>query len=45
MKVKRTVTVLLCLSSRRGSKRFGELGMAGFPGAGSYMGARASIGL
>jgi hypothetical protein len=25
--------------------RFGELAMAGFPGAGSYMGARASIGL
>ena len=25
--------------------RFGELAMAGFPGAGSYMGAKASIGL
>ena len=27
------------------SERFGELAMAGFPGAGSYMGAKASIGL
>ena len=25
--------------------RFAELAMAGFPGAGSYMGAKASIGL
>lgn len=27
------------------SERFGELAMAGFPGAGSYMGPKASIGL
>jgi ADP-ribose pyrophosphatase YjhB (NUDIX family) len=27
------------------SERFGELAMAGFPGAGSYMGAKANIGL
>jgi ADP-ribose pyrophosphatase YjhB (NUDIX family) len=27
------------------SSRFGELAMAGFPGAGGYMGAKASIGL
>jgi ADP-ribose pyrophosphatase YjhB (NUDIX family) len=27
------------------SERFGELAMAGFPGAGSYMGAKATIGL
>lgn len=27
------------------SERFGELASAGFPGAGSYMGAKASIGL
>jgi ADP-ribose pyrophosphatase YjhB (NUDIX family) len=27
------------------SERFGELAMAGFPGAGSYMGAKAAIGL
>ena len=27
------------------SERFGELAMAGFPGAGSYMGSKASIGL
>ena len=27
------------------SDRFGELAMAGFPGAGSYMGPKASIGL
>lgn len=26
-------------------QRFGELALAGFPGAGSYMGAKASIGL
>jgi ADP-ribose pyrophosphatase YjhB (NUDIX family) len=26
-------------------ERFGELAMAGFPGAGSYMGAKANIGL
>ena len=27
------------------SQRFGELAMAGFPGAGSYMGPKAAIGL
>jgi len=27
------------------SERFGELAMAGFPGAGSYMGPKATIGL
>lgn len=27
------------------SERFGELAMAGFPGAGSYMGPKANIGL
>lgn len=27
------------------SERFGELAMAGFPGAGSYMGPKAAIGL
>ena len=27
------------------NERFGELAMAGFPGAGSYMGAKANIGL
>lgn len=27
------------------SERFGELAMAGFPGAGSYMGPKSSIGL
>jgi len=27
------------------SERFGELAMAGFPGAGSYMGSKAAIGL
>jgi ADP-ribose pyrophosphatase YjhB (NUDIX family) len=27
------------------SERFGELAIAGFPGAGSYMGAKANIGL
>jgi ADP-ribose pyrophosphatase YjhB (NUDIX family) len=27
------------------SERFGELAMTGFPGAGSYMGAKATIGL
>lgn len=27
------------------SERFGQLAMQGFPGAGSYMGAKASIGL
>jgi hypothetical protein len=27
------------------SQRFGDLAMAGFPDAGSYMGAKAAIGL
>jgi hypothetical protein len=27
------------------TERFAELAMAGFPGAGSYMGSKASIGL
>jgi hypothetical protein len=27
------------------SQRFGDLAMAGFPGAGSYMGPKAAIGL
>jgi ADP-ribose pyrophosphatase YjhB (NUDIX family) len=33
------------LSSLGFADRFGELAMAGFPGAGGYMGAKASIGL
>ena len=33
------------LPARGFSDRFGELAMAGFPGAGSYMGVKASIGL
>ena len=36
---------LVDLPSLGFSERFGELAMAGFPGAGSYMGPKAAIGL